>query len=269
MRKLIILLLFAFAAGNTSCNQTKYDRHGKPITIGRYRLRTFPKGAKVWVNGKLEVLHTPATLVLEAGTYHLKIQVPGAESVERTVTIGAGEAKELNMRVPAPPPATITVRSDVIGADVRINGYRRGATPLIKAQTKPGHIDITVTTFDGRALSQSTQLAVAEQKELMVDFSKVRTATPALASLPGKLTLGMQPKGSVYLADGKTKLGDAPLVEITMEAGDHTLILRSKDGLRERKLKITVKPNEVSVYRIRLRPSDKAPGAPDPVTGRP
>ena len=47
-----------------ACPGPKLDREGKPITIGRFRLRTYPKGARVWIDGELKVESTPATLIL-------------------------------------------------------------------------------------------------------------------------------------------------------------------------------------------------------------
>ena len=77
----------------------------------------------------MKIESTPATLIMEAGEYHLKLQKPGAEAIERTIVIKAGEADSIDLRVPSPPPARITVRSDVEGAEVRINGYTSEASP--------------------------------------------------------------------------------------------------------------------------------------------
>ena len=198
----------------------RLDADGKPARLGRIRLRTFPKGAQVWINGKLEVVHTPATLVLADGAHVLRIQAPGATAVERTVHVTAGTSRDLNIRIPAPPAARIHVFSDVVGADVRINGYRRGATPLIGAITKPGPVDVTVTA-GARARSEQTSLAIGEQKTVEVFFgaeptrlgSGVCKAAPKISHPPPKgfLTLGMKPKGRIETAAGEI-LGEAPLV---------------------------------------------------------
>lgn len=238
------------------------DRNGKPITVGRFRLRTYPKGARVWIDGKLAAVSTPATLILEEGTYPFRIQLEGAEAVERTVRVKAGTSRELSLRIPRPPDATLTVLSDVEGADVRINGYRRGQTPLMDAVTRPGAIDITVTAPNGHAKSVKTTLEIAETKNVEVLFSPVTSETSTLAdrdelqmSQQGRLTLGLQPDGFVSDARG-TPLGPTPLVERRMSAGTHRLLLRSRDRALERRVTVEIHPNRTAVYRFSLHETE-------------
>lgn len=264
-----LVLVGALVLG-AACSQTKYDSEGKPITLGRVRLRTYPKGAKVWVDGKLEFVTTPATIVKKAGTYHLKIQAPGAEAVERTITVEAGEADEITMKIPLPPPATVTVLSDVEGAIVRINGYKRGETPLIRANTKPGPIDVTVEGPFNRAKSVKTQLAISEQKTLHVFFAEAQSKPPdgpnasilpepiSMPEAKGFLTIGLSPEGYIEDDDGK-KLGDAPIVKKPMAPGTHTIWLRSKDERYERRVQIEIEPKKAAVYRFRLNDADLRP----------
>ena len=243
----------------------RLDADGKPAELGRVRLRTFPKGAQVWIDGKLEVVQTPATLVLPGGEYHLRIQAPGAEALQRTITVTPGTSREMNIRIPLPPDARIHVFSDVVGADVRINGYRRGATPLIGAVTKPGLVDVTVTA-GRRARSTQTTLRIGEQKTIELFFGKGPTrlgsgvckAPPKISRPPPKgfLTLGMKPKGHVETADGQ-RLGDAPLVRHPLDPGEYDLILRTKDGRFERRVSLRIEAGETAVFRFLLTNKDE------------
>lgn len=256
-------LLFVLVA----CKPTTYDETGAPITLGKFRLRTYPKGAKVWIDGKLEVVSTPATIVKDEGEYHLKIQAPGGEPIERTIHVVAGEERDLNIRIPAAPPATVTVLSDVPEADVRINGYKRGRTPLYRAVTKPGPIDVTVLGPDNRAKSVQATLKRSEQKTLEVFFGAVKSVPdstsrqselPELMSVPeaqGRLTLGLEPDGFVELDDG-TKLGDTPIVDKPMKPGRHTVWLRSSDHRHERRVTIEIEAGKRAVYRFLLGHDD-------------
>ena len=250
-------LLFFVAAliGAAACRPTAYDKDGKPITLGRYRIYTYPTGAKVWVNDELKVVATPATLILPEGEYALRIQKDGAAPMTTTIHVAAGTSKSINLRIPQPPDATLTVLADVAGADVRINGYRRGATPVFNAVTRPGPVDITITTADLRARSVRTQLGLSED-----------TSTAAISGVDGGaaprglLTLGLQPKGTVTTVDGR-KLGDAPLVRYPMDPGEHTLVLTSHDKARTRTVTLTVEPGEHAVYRFMLKQEDELRGA--------
>lgn len=249
------------------CDQTKYDKEGNPVTIGKFRVRTYPVGAEIWANGEKIAIHTPATLILEQGTYHLKIQLPGAEAHEADITIVAGEANERTFRIPRAPAARLSVVSDVSGADIRINGYRRGATPLADIVTLPGPVDITITTRDGQARSVRTRLGISEQKKVEVHFlqssggadTHITSAPANLSTDPrGLLTLGLQPNGRVYDSDGKS-LGDTPIVKIPMEPGLHELLLRTADGSRERRVTLSIDPGQHSVYRFLLKIRDEVP----------
>lgn len=248
-----VQLAFACVLVGSACSEPKLDRNGHPITIGRFRLRTFPKGAQVWANGELAAISTPATLILPAGRHRLRIQLKGAEAVERTVRVEAGASRTLTLRIPAPPPATLTVLSDVEGADVLINGYRRGATPLMEVVTRPGPVDITVAAPDGRARSLQTDLDVSERKKVEVLFSPVTSTAEPPMSQEGRITLGLQPPGHVLDAEGAL-LGSTPLIERRLAAGAHRLTLRSKDGTLERQVTVEVKPEATTVYRFSLHP---------------
>jgi hypothetical protein len=244
------------------------DRQGHAITSGTLRLHTFPKGARVWVDGRLDVEATPATLVLPEGRYHLRIQAQGADAVERDIEIEAGASREITMNIPKPPDATITVFSDIVGADVRINGYRRGVTPLTRVVTRPGSVDITVTTPNGRARSVRTDLAIGEQKWIEVSFDKIRSLSdaesdrPILESRPapkGFVTLGVKPDGEIWTEEGE-RLGETPIVRRPMDPGEHALMLRSSDGRYEKHVTIEVEADQAPVFRFQFRDEDQVPG---------
>lgn len=278
MRTAALALVALLALG---CSRAPVDAQGKPITSGRFRLRTNPKGAQVWIDGELKVESTPATLILPAGEYQLRIQIPGAEPVERTIVVEAGRSRELNLSIPAAPPARLSVLSDVVGAEVRINGYKRGETPLAGVAVRPGPIDVTVTTPWNAAKSVQDHLRSGESRTLEVFFaavvSQVEPPEPPVAppsmSLPppqGYLTLGLEPNGRAFLeeAGGERPLGETPLSGLPLEPGSHRVVLRSKDGRYEKRVTIEVQAEKRAVYRFMLRAEDELPGwAPDAGAG--
>jgi hypothetical protein len=241
----------------------KLDKDGRPVTIGRFRLRTFPKGAQAWIDGELKVLSTPATLILEEGEYHLVIRAPGAEAVERTIVVEAGESKSLSMRIPPSPPATVSVVSDVEGAEVRINGYKRGETPLLSAETAPGPVDVTVTEPGGRARSVKLELGIGQREWIEAFFGDVASKPEPAPPNPlqchpravGFLSIGLKPEGLIETADGD-RIGESPLFDKEMEAGAYDLRLISKDGKYEKRVSIEIAPDERAVYRFMFRQED-------------
>lgn len=248
-----------------ACASEKRDAKGEKVTVGRLRLRTFPSGAKVWINGELKVESTPATLVLPEGEYVLVLQLAGAEALEKQIEIEAGDIRELDVNLPRPIDATITVFSDVVGAKVIVNGYTRGSTPVVKAVTKPGPIDVTVIGPAGHARQMRGTLAIAEQKVLELFFGDVwsellpEAPPPPPQCLPppsGKLTLGVEPEGEVFDAEDHS-LGKTPLIEREMPVGEHRLLLRSADAKREKFVSVVIEDGKTAIYRFRLLPEDE------------
>lgn len=240
------------------------DAGDRGLTTGRLRLRTFPTGARVWIDGEPKIDATPATLFLPAGTYRLRLQLPGAEAIEREVEITAGESDEVDINVPRPPDATISVLSDEVGAKVSINGYTRGVTPLLDAVTKPGAVDMTLLTSDGRAKSVRTTLTYGEHKWVELFFAEVDCRPPpppppapppmSLPPLRGYLTLGLEPEGEV-LDDQDERLGATPLERRPLEPGLHKLQLRS--GKRHKWVEVEIEADRTAIYRFRLLPEDE------------
>lgn len=252
-----LLSVAALAGTSVACpSSPPVDADGNIIELGKVRIWTYPKGAKVWVDGELELVTTPSTLIKKAGRYRLELQVEGAEKLETEVEVVAGETKLLNLDLPRPPDATISVYADVDGATVRINGYKRGETPLDKVITRPGPIDITVVGPSHRAKSIRSRLAIGEHKTFNLSF----TSTTADVEGTGRITVGMEPAGYVELPDG-TRLGEAPVIEHEIDAGRVELILVSKDGTLRRRVEVDVPPDELSVYRFYLGVDDRIPGA--------
>jgi hypothetical protein len=267
--------LFTLLISLVAC-RNKVDARGEKVDVGRIRLHTFPAGARVWIDGELKVEATPATLVLKEGTYQLRIQGWGAEAVERELEVEAGDVEELTLNIPKAPEARVSVISDVVGADVRINGYRRGATPLHGVITKPGMMDITVTTPDGRAKGIKGVLMIGEQKQIDVFFDEIVSLpeTPEeklLESRPppmGFLTLGAKPDSYLFDAEEK-KIGETPIENLRYPAGEHELFLRSVDGRYEKRVTIFVEPEQHAILRIQLKEEDQVPGwVPPPDAGR-
>lgn len=233
--------------------------------LARVRLRTFPTGARVWIDDALKVEATPATLILPPGRYRLRMQLAGAEPLERALELDAGEVRELNVDLPKPRDATVTVLSDVVDAKVVINGYTRGVTPLWRAIVKPGPIDLTVTDPAGRAKAFRAELAVGEDARVVLAFDPIACAPPPpeperrpMSEPPptGLLTLGLEPEGEVFDDEGR-RLGRTPLERLRLPAGTHRLELRS--GKLGKDVTVEVEADRTAIYRFRLRPEDERP----------
>ena len=67
---------------------------------------------------------------------------------------------------------------------------------------------------------------------------------------PGKLSLKTTPWTMVYL--GKKKLGDTPLVNVSLPAGKHLLRLVSPETNAENSIEVEIKSNETTVKKLKL-----------------
>lgn len=242
-----------------ACDSTPpRDADGNLITVGTYRIRTYPKGAHVFIDGEHAAHSTPATLILDAGTYRLRIQHPGAkEAFEREITVHAGAKKVLDTRIPSPAPSSIAIRSNVDGAAVRINGYRRGVTPLDAAPIRAGRLRATLTAPDGRVATATATIDYGEVLNLEVNFTDAATAAP---SARGLVTLIVEPEGWIEDNQGR-RLGTTPLKDLEVPAGRHSFTLRAGEDLR-REIDIFVEAGRRTVYRYELGARDRAEKTP-------
>ena len=254
MRRAALCLLAA--VGCTS--EPLRDADGNVITSGKYRIRTFPRGVEVYLDGELAIPKTPGTLILEAGDYTLRLQHPHAkEGLEESITVEAGREKTLDVRVPPPDRPTLSVISDVEDASVRVKGYWRGTTPMDPVNVKAGPVDVTVTTPEGRARAVRAHVDWGEDEVLQVNF---RDSPPIQEGATGHISLILAPEGWVEDAEGE-RLGETPLRRVELPAGLQALRLRTADGQRARDVQIAVPEGGHALYRFLLDRDDAVPDA--------
>ncbi|MBZ4661909.1 MAG: hypothetical protein JG779_1063 [Thermotoga sp.] len=125
------------------------------------KLRTDPSGVDVYIDGRYvgTTDQNGLNLILDPGTYEIKLEKEGYETDRFTVNFGPGEEKEifrkLEKRVVF---SEVRIETDPSRATIYLNGYYHGETPItlyIQAGTyeitivKPGYRTIVKTiTFD-------------------------------------------------------------------------------------------------------------------------
>ena len=63
--------------------------------MGRVRIETNPKGAKITVGTQLVAKVTPVEFALNPGTYQIKLELDGYQAVEKTIEVSAGKKVQL------------------------------------------------------------------------------------------------------------------------------------------------------------------------------
>ncbi|PYE55805.1 PEGA domain-containing protein [Deinococcus yavapaiensis] len=96
-----------------------------PARTGSITVNTNVPGATVYINDR-EVGDSGSTFPnLAAGTYRVRISAPGYTDINQTVTVRAGVTVNVNVTLQAQR-ATLTIRSNVNGARVFVNGQEQG-----------------------------------------------------------------------------------------------------------------------------------------------
>lgn len=106
--------------------------HFVPPPTGILSLDSIPSIAQVWIGGAL-VGHTPLTLELSPGTYHLELRRAGFNPLRTSFKILASQVTRLNLPMVALPPPTgvLLVESRwPPNVQVLIDGQLMGHTPL-------------------------------------------------------------------------------------------------------------------------------------------
>ncbi|MDP1829433.1 MAG: serine/threonine-protein kinase [Archangium sp.] len=159
-------------------------------------------------------------------------------------------------------PASLAIECTPI-ATVVLDGKPAGPTPLTLNELAlgehtvvlraPGHHEQrrTVTLSAGEKL----QLVFALEKDapvpVVVDAGVAVKATPVVARANGKLNLRTTPWTSVYL--GKRKLGDTPLVGVSLPAGSHVLKVVNAEAGVQSSIEVTIQANKTTSENLVLK----------------
>ncbi|KHC90713.1 PEGA domain-containing protein [Thermotoga sp. Mc24] len=125
------------------------------------KLRTDPSGVDVYINGRYvgTTDQNGLNLILDPGTYEIKLEKEGYETDRFTVNLAPGEEKEIFRRLERKVVfSEVRIETDPSRAAIYLNGYYHGETPItlyVQVGTyeitivKPGYRTIVKTiTFD-------------------------------------------------------------------------------------------------------------------------
>ncbi|MEW5852129.1 MAG: serine/threonine-protein kinase [Myxococcota bacterium] len=188
----------------------------QPEAAGRVALRTQPKGAKVFVDGKELDQRSPLVIPnLEIGrAYALRVELPGYAPALRDVKITGEDTVELDLTLEKEKPGTVLrFRSTPAGAKVYLDGRPLdGVTPLeLAGLPVDGEPHVATLSLEG----YGDETRRFHFKEGVQDISVQLTAADA-AEGKGRLNITSTPGGAAVTVDGKPA-GNTPVsgVEVT------------------------------------------------------
>ncbi|MBF0227940.1 MAG: PEGA domain-containing protein [Desulfobacterales bacterium] len=143
------------------------DNFFRPVVaLGELEVKSEPKGAEVYVNGESKGL-TPLKLEnLKPGSYEIKISKEGYEEYSGSVSVVGSKTASVdrNLREIL---GSISIKSSPSGAEVYVEGSRKGTTPLTLDKVKPGSYNVKISKEGYEEYSGS--VSVAGNKTATVD----------------------------------------------------------------------------------------------------
>jgi len=194
--------------------------------FGYLTVYSSPSDAEVYVDGDY-VGKTPLEdYKLSTGDHSVVVKKNDYQDYRTTVTIEPGKTTKVEATL-SEVPATLEVSSDPSGADVYVDSFYKGTTPLT-IQLSPGSHTVRITKGDYEVYTTTVTLSPGETKSISA------TLKPAY----GYLNVESDPSGAKVYVDGDY-VGTTPLEDYKLSPGEHTLRI-TKDGYEEYTKTVTV-----------------------------
>ena len=179
-----------------------------PLT-GLLLVHSTPDGAEITIDGA-DYGRTPALIpTLPLGSYRLRLALPGYRDKEVEVRLPDRVPCHVRVNLTSDS-ATLELACTPAGADVLVNGVRRGAAPCVIDRIPAGEVAVEVRAPGFQPFTQTLKLAEGEAQRLDVRLTE-QPATLLVVSLPDK--------ARVYL-DNEFK-GETPLTLGDLAPGEH------------------------------------------------
>jgi serine/threonine-protein kinase len=151
-----------------------------PARTGGIEIATEPVGAQVWVDNT-DAGRSPLALAgVRPGRHAIRVALAGFSSAELALDVPAGEfAVPLRFTL-QPVSAILQVRSDPDGAEVIIDGQRRGTTPIANIPLSAGKHRVEMTRSGFHPWVQTVQARAGDRIPLLGRLSPVQRSTAEL-----------------------------------------------------------------------------------------
>ena len=159
---------------------------------GSLVITSAPSRARIIIDGN-EVGETPRTISREEGKYVIRIERAGCNPEERNVNIIKGVKGKLHVKL-GQKPGGITVATRPAGAELFIDGVKRGVTPCTVEALEPGKYTLKLTHAGFDDLESSVQIIPGA-----VDKRHFN-----LARSTGSVVFNVRPAGVEVFLNGKS-----------------------------------------------------------------
>jgi serine/threonine-protein kinase len=160
---------------------------------------------------------------------------------------------------PPPEPPVLTIETDPPGAMIMVDGKEAGRSPLTFEAIELGEHTVAATLQGRKPAERQVKLENPGERAMVLlalapepppppprDPPRSSRRTPQ----PGKLTLDTTPWTRVFLR-GK-KLGDTPLIGVTLPAGKHQLKLLNEEKNISTIIEVDIRSGKTTAKKLRL-----------------
>ena len=137
---------------------------------GEVEVSSSASGSVVFVDGR-RIGPAPQTIGLEAGAHSVRVEKEGFQLFEREVQIVPGRTLQLEARLERVLPS-LTVRTDVAGAQVFLDRKFLGEAPVTVRDVEPGRHRINVSAEGYEGYAEDLEIT-AGAREVVVSFKEV------------------------------------------------------------------------------------------------
>ena len=191
------------------------------LNTGVLIFESTPAGAKVLIDG-VEAGTTPLRAERAEGRYQVRFESPGCVPAERTVTLKRGTEEKVSASLKMKP-VRLTVESVPEGAEIFLNGEKRGVAPCVIENLVAGTYQIRAALARHEAAEREIALVAGSSETIrFVLVSGVGSCRIVVRPAGVALTLDGKPIGVVKPAPGDRK-EVLPIVLHDLNPGPHTL----------------------------------------------
>lgn len=179
---------------------------------------------------------------------------------------GGEEEEEIELPIPVvvqppppPEPPMLTIETDPPGAMIMVDGKEAGRSPLTFEAIELGEHTVAATLQGRKPAERHVKLEnPGERAMVLLALAPEPPPTPPRdpprssrrTPQPGKLTLDTTPWTRVFLR-GK-KLGDTPLIGVTLPAGKHQLKLLNEEKNISTIIEVDIRSGKTTAKKLRL-----------------
>jgi len=205
-------------------------------------------GAEVFVDGKSKGTAPVVVPNLQPGPHTVEVKKTGAQPWKQVVVVQSGKTKTITANIGATIPKTglLKVVCNVPGAEVYVDGERKGVCPAAVRGLIPGDHIVVVKSKGYITKSVPFKIVVNQQSLVTVDLEKAKEKLPV-----GTVRIQSDQPDAMVMMDGK-RLGKAPMELKNVRVGLH-IVKVEKAGFLSHEEKFTLKKGQAHTITALLK----------------